>query len=96
MAKVTFAARPVAWVEVWGEARPRQGCPVPEDGGLVGRLLLWLNHARIRPVSGTVDFGPGCFRGAFEAADAEKVTAWLGGQGCARGAEAPWPAGASV
>jgi hypothetical protein len=51
MAKVTFAARPVAWVEVWGEARPRQGYPVPEDGGLVGRFLLWLNHARIRPVS---------------------------------------------
>lgn len=74
--KLVYTATAVVWVSVRWE--PNEFPKVPDDGGLVRRLLDFINENDIvRPRVGGGVTGVGMFSAPFYAKDAKRVVAWL-------------------
>lgn len=50
---------------------------VPDDGGVIGRLLAWMGEEGISTTGRVGSCGAGSFFGLFVPADAERVVEWL-------------------
>lgn len=82
--KVTFASMPVVAIFVSGERsdQPPGELPVlPNDGGLIQRLLGFMRAAGIGDALSAGHTGGGTMLRFFSAGDAKKVMAWLKVQG---------------
>jgi hypothetical protein len=75
--RVTYVAKHVVYVAVYGEKDPGRPLQLPKDGGLVLRLVRFMDEEGIR---GTVQLGasgPGFLVGFYEPKDAERIVEWL-------------------
>ena len=88
--KVTFVATPIVWIEIMGEPaseeeQRRAALPIcPNDGGLVLRLLEFMQKEDIYRAVGAGHSGGGSYSGGFWEPHAKKIIAWLRKEGCGR------------
>lgn len=88
--KITFETTPVIWIHVRGEKPTEEqqrhvpGILARRDGGLVQRLLKFMDERGIYRAITVGHCGAGEYAGGFHLVDAKKIAAWLRKEGCKR------------
>ena len=79
--KVTFRLIPLVRVVLEGEPHPRGFPYLPDDDGMVGRLLTWMLAERVYSAVAGGASGGGRYIGYHSAEDAARIAVWLREQG---------------
>ena len=88
--RITYEATPIVWIEVRGEAPSKAEqamAPLPvarRDGGLVGRLLGFMNAHDIYRAVRPGHAGAGEYSGGFYAFHAKQIISFLKKEGCTK------------